>query len=393
VRGTAAGIDALLDDRGTEILLCCGSGGVGKTTTAAALALRAAERGRRVAVLTIDPARRLAQALGVPSGHLTGAEAGSEAPPDDAPRPVAGVDTSAGGSLDALVLDVRRTLDQLVDAAVPPERAAAIRANPVYESLASSFSGTQEYMAMERLGQLREQARSGERPWDLLVVDTPPSRSALDFLDAPRRLSSFLDGRFLRVLMAPARLSGRTSLRVLGVVAGNLAATMDRVLGGRLLRDVESLVSALDVVFGGFRRRAEATYAALADTRTAFVVVATPEPDPLAEAEFFVQRLRAEHLRLAAVVVNRATAAADLPAGRATELAEQLAGTGAEGAAAVLRLQAQVAARAELEQELVTDVLATGAEGAPAVVVVPARAGDVADLAALREVGEVLARS
>jgi anion-transporting ArsA/GET3 family ATPase len=380
-------LDALLDDRGTEILLCCGSGGVGKTTTAAALALRAAERGRRVAVLTVDPARRLSQALGT---------AGKDGGGDGAPVRVAGVDTGAGGSLDALVLDVRRTLDQLVDSAVPPERAATIRANPVYESLASSFSGTQEYMAMERLGQLRAAARAGERPWDLLVVDTPPSRSALDFLDAPRRLSSFLDGRFLRVLLAPARLGGRAGLRVVGVVAGGLAAVMDRVLGARLLRDVEALVSALDAVFGGFRARADATYAALADARTAFVVVAAPEPDPLAEAVFFVRRLRSEGLRLAAVVVNRvAVPEVGLPAGEARTAARSLQEEGLTGPAAVLRLHADLAARAGREHELVAGALAEALGGAggdlPAVAQVAARAGDVADLPALRGVGADLA--
>ena len=376
-------LDALLDDRGTEIVVCCGSGGVGKTTTAAAVALRAAERGRRVAVLTVDPARRLAQALGVPAG---GPEAGG-------PRAVPGVDAAAGGSLDALVLDVRRTLDQLVDAAVSPERAAAIRANPVYESVASSFSGTQEYMAMERLGQLRAAARAGEAPWDLLVVDTPPSRSALDFLDAPQRLSAFLDGRFVRLLSAPARRGGRASARVVGAVAGGLAAAMDRILGARLLRDVEALVSSLDAVFGGFRTRAEATYAALADERTAFVVVAAPEPDPLAEASYFVERLRAEGLRLAALVVNRAAVPV---AGMGPDAAREAAGRlpagapGASGAAAALALQAEVAERAAREVELVEQVLTGGGAGL-AVAVVPARGGDVSDLAALREVGADLA--
>ena len=380
-------VDALLGDPGTEILVCCGSGGVGKTTTAAALAVRAAERGRRVAVLTVDPARRLAQALGLPA-------AGDDAA--GAPRAVPGVDAAAGGSLDALVLDVRRTLDQLVDAAVSPERAAGIRANPVYESVASSFSGTQEYMAMERLGQLRAAARAGQQPWDLLVVDTPPSRSALDFLDAPQRLSAFLDGRFVRLLSAPARRGGRASARVVSAVAGGLAAAMDRILGARLLRDVESLVSSLDAVFGGFQARAEATYAALADERTAFVVVAAPEPDPLAEAAFFVERLRADGLRLAALVVNRSTVAVPgLGPEAVRSAAASLASAGAAGgegagpAAAVLALQAETAERAAREAELVEQVLA--GEEPLAVAVVPVRAGDVPDLAALRAVGADLA--
>ena len=187
-------VDALLDDRTTEIIVCCGAGGVGKTTTSAALALRAAERGRKVVVLTIDPARRLAQAMGIEQL-------------DNTPRPVPSVDAHAGGSLDAMMLDMKRTFDEVVLAHTTPERAQAILDNPFYQSLSSSFAGTQEYMAMEKLGQLK-----AERRWDLIVVDTPPSRSALDFLDAPARLGSFLDGRFLRLLLGGAKSGGRAYL-------------------------------------------------------------------------------------------------------------------------------------------------------------------------------------
>ena len=180
-------LDDVIGDRRTRVVVCCGSGGVGKTTTAAALGLRAAEQGRQVVVLTIDPARRLAQSMGLDAL-------------DNTPRPVKGVDDSAGGSLDAMMLDMKRTFDEVVLAHSTPERAQAIMDNPFYQSLSSSFSGTQEYMAMEKLGQLRAEER-----WDLIVVDTPPSRSALDFLDAPERLSSFLDGRLIRLLLKPAK--------------------------------------------------------------------------------------------------------------------------------------------------------------------------------------------
>ena len=171
-------VDRLLDDPRTRIIVCCGSGGVGKTTTAAALGLRAAERGRHVVVLTVDPARRLAQSMGLTSL-------------DNTPRPVPLPDM-ADGSLHAMMLDMKRTFDEIVETHSDPDRATQILANPFYQSLSSSFAGTQEYMAMEKLGQLR---RADE--WDLIVVDTPPSRSALDFLDAPQRLSRFLDGRLL----------------------------------------------------------------------------------------------------------------------------------------------------------------------------------------------------
>jgi anion-transporting ArsA/GET3 family ATPase len=189
-------IDRIIDDRRTRIIVCCGSGGVGKTTTAAAIGLRAAERGRQVCVLTVDPARRLAQSMGLSSL-------------DNTPRLVDGIDDEAGGSLHAMMLDMKRTFDEIVEAHADPARATQILANPFYQSLSSSFSGTQEYMAMEKLGQLR---RSDE--WDLIVVDTPPSRSALDFLDAPERLGRFLDGRLIKLLIAPVK-AGRPFGRVL----------------------------------------------------------------------------------------------------------------------------------------------------------------------------------
>ena len=199
----ALDLAALLTDHSTRIIVCCGAGGVGKTTTAAALGVWAAEQGRRVVVLTIDPARRLAQSLGLTEL-------------DNTPRPVAGIDTRAGGSLDAMMLDMKRTFDEVVEQHATPDKAAQILANPFYQAVSSSFAGTQEYMAMEKLGQLRAEAdRDG--PLGPRVVDTPPSRSALDFLDAPKRLGSFLDGRFIRLLAAPAKAGGRASLKVFSV--------------------------------------------------------------------------------------------------------------------------------------------------------------------------------
>ena len=203
-------MDELLDT--AEIVVCCGSGGVGKTTTAAALAVRAAERGRKTVVLTIDPARRLAQSMGL-----------SEL--DNTPREVAGVD----GQLDAMMLDMKRTFDEIVLAHASPEKAEQILANPFYQALSSSFAGTQEYMAMEKLGQLKSTGA-----YDLIVVDTPPSRSALDFLDAPERLSSFLDGRFVRLLLTPAR--GPAKLMTAGFSLITNALT--RILGAQFLKDL-----------------------------------------------------------------------------------------------------------------------------------------------------------
>ncbi|GGK90674.1 ArsA family ATPase [Streptomyces flaveus] len=302
-------VDPLLDDPKTRIVVCCGAGGVGKTTTAAALGLRAAERGRKVVVLTIDPARRLAQSMGIDAL-------------DNTPRRVKGVDDSANGELHAMMLDMKRTFDEIVEAHADPERAAAILNNPFYQSLSAGFAGTQEYMAMEKLGQLRARDE-----WDLIVVDTPPSRSALDFLDAPKRLGSFLDGRLIRLLTAPAKLGGRAGMKFLNVGMSMMTGTLGKLLGGQLLKDVQTFVSAMDTTFGGFRTRADATYKLLQAPGTAFLVVAAPERDALREAAYFVERLAAEDMPLAGLVLNRvhSSGAAQLSAERALAAAENLA--------------------------------------------------------------------
>ncbi|WP_392543297.1 ArsA family ATPase [Oryzobacter telluris] len=386
---TPLDVDALLADPGTGIIVCCGSGGVGKTTTAAALGVRAAESGRRVVVLTIDPARRLAQSLGLTEL-------------DNVPRPVEGVGRD-GGSLDAMMLDMKRTFDEVVESHSTPEKAAQILANPFYQAVSSSFAGTQEYMAMEKLGQLRAEAER-EGTWDLVIVDTPPSRSALDFLDAPKRLGSFLDGRFIRLLTAPARAGGRAYLKVFSVGATVTAAALNKVLGGQLLSDVQTFVAALDTMFGGFRERADVTYALLKEDATAFVVVAAPERDALREAAYFVDRLGSEGMPLAGVVVNRMQrlAAPALSGSRASAAAEQLedadddAPAGAAGAAAMagltpalLRLHADLADVATRHQGHVARFVA-GHPGVP-MATVPASATDIHDLDGLRRVGAALA--
>ncbi|MFH8465424.1 ArsA family ATPase [Streptomyces sp. NPDC017991] len=304
------GVDALIDDPGTRIVVCCGSGGVGKTTTAAALGLRAAERGRKVVVLTIDPARRLAQSMGIDAL-------------DNTPRRVKGIDDSASGELHAMMLDMKRTFDEIVEAHADRERAATILNNPFYQSLSAGFAGTQEYMAMEKLGQLR-----AREEWDLIVVDTPPSRSALDFLDAPKRLGSFLDGKLIRLLTAPAKLGGRAGMKFLNVGMSMMTGTLGKLLGGQLLKDVQTFVAAMDTTFGGFRTRADATYKLLQAPGTAFLVVAAPERDALREAAYFVERLAAEEMPLAGLVLNRVhgSGATQLSAERALAAAENLAG-------------------------------------------------------------------
>jgi anion-transporting ArsA/GET3 family ATPase len=367
-------IDAILDDPRTRIVVCCGSGGVGKTTTAAALGLRAAERGRTVVVLTVDPARRLAQSMGLTEL-------------DNTPRLVRG--TTGEGTLHAMMLDMKRTFDEIIEAHADPERARQILTNPFYQSLSSSFSGTQEYMAMEKLGQLR---RSGD--WDLIIVDTPPSRSALDFLDAPERLGRFLDGRLIRVLTAPAKAGGRSAFKLLNAGFGIVAGMLTKILGAQVLKDLQTFVSALDAVFGGFRQRADQTYRLLQAPGTAFVVVATPERDAMREASYFVERLAGERMPLAGLVVNRVhlSPAGALSAVRSAAAAEDLEARGEhELTAAVLRLHAgrmQLAAREQREREHFASAHPT-----VPLTQVPAMPVDVHDLEGLREIGDLLAAS
>ncbi|HEX5297582.1 MAG TPA: ArsA-related P-loop ATPase [Streptosporangiaceae bacterium] len=377
-------MDRLIDDRRTRIIVCCGSGGVGKTTAAAAIGLRAAERGRQACVLTVDPARRLAQSMGLTSL-------------DNTPRQVDGVETADGGSLHAMMLDMKRTFDEIVEAHADPDRAAQILANPFYQSLSSSFAGTQEYMAMEKLGQLR---RADE--WDLIVVDTPPSRSALDFLDAPQRLGRFLDGRLIRLLTAPAK-TGMSAMRVLNAGFAMMTGALTKILGAQVLKDAQTFVTAFDTMFGGFRERAEATYRLLQAPGTAFLVVAAPEPDALREASYFVERLDAERMPLAGLILNRVhtSQAARLSAARSLAAAETLETqdrtNGAESdtprhsiAIAALRMHAERMHLSKRERRLAEHF--TSAHPAIPVAEVIAQPEDVHDLAGLRVVGTILSQ-
>jgi anion-transporting ArsA/GET3 family ATPase len=362
-------IDRIIDDRRTRIIVCCGSGGVGKTTTAAAIGLRAAERGRQVCVLTVDPARRLAQSLGLTSL-------------DNTPRVIEGISGEAGGSLHAMMLDMKRTFDEIVEAHAEPGRAAQILANPFYKSLSSSFAGTQEYMAMEKLGQLR---RSDE--WDLIVVDTPPSRSALDFLDAPERLGRFLDGRLIRLLTSPVK-AGRPITKVLNAGFSVMTGALTKVLGGQLLRDAQTFVTAFDTMFGGFRERADATYKLLQAPGTAFLVVAAPEQDALREAAYFVERLGEERMPLAGLILNRVhrVPAIGLSAARALAAAETLEPEGSSVAVAALRLHAERMTLSDREQRVAAAF--TSAHPAVPVVEIPAFPADVHDLDGLRRLAQ-----
>jgi anion-transporting ArsA/GET3 family ATPase len=377
-------MDRIIDDRRTRIIVCCGSGGVGKTTAAAAIGLRAAERGRQACVLTVDPARRLAQSMGLTSL-------------DNTPRRVDGIDTADGGSLYAMMLDMKRTFDEIVEAHADPDRAAQILANPFYQSLSSSFAGTQEYMAMEKLGQLRHADE-----WDLIVVDTPPSRSALDFLDAPQRLGRFLDGRLIRVLTLPAK-AGMSYMKVLNAGFAMMTGALTKILGAQVLKDAQTFVTAFDTMFGGFRERAEWTYQLLQAPGTAFLVVAAPEPDALREASYFVERLDAERMPLAGLILNRVhtspasrlSAARSLAAAETLEAQDRPNGSSSDGprysiAAAALRMHAERMQLGKRERRLAEHF--TSAHPAIPVAEVIAQPEDVHDLDGLRVIGTMLSQ-
>jgi anion-transporting ArsA/GET3 family ATPase len=360
----ALDLGPILRDSRTSIVVTCGSGGVGKTTTAAAMALWAADAGRNVAVLTIDPAKRLAQSLGL--REL-----------DNDPRRVDVPLAHPDGQLWAMMLDTRRTFDEMVSQHSTPERAKAILANPFYQVISTSFSGTQEYMAMEKLANL---AATGQ--FDLIVVDTPPSRSALDFLDAPQRLSSFMDGRMIKLLATPSR----GVMKIVGAGFALFSRAVTAVLGGQMLADAAQFVQLFEDMFGGFRERAQATYELLRAPGTKFVVVSICEGDALREASYFTDRLRAEHMPLAGLVLNRThPPLADLPAGAAQVAATKLERS-APLTAAVLEIHTQrLAVRsAELHMRARFDRVHTDLP----VVEVPALPSDAHDLPAGGEIAQ-----
>ena len=361
-------LKSILSDRSNRVVVCCGAGRVGKTTTAAAMALRAAEYGRTVVVLTIDPAKRLAQALGVEDLNNS---------PQQVP-----LGPEVTGELHAMMLDMSRTFDEMVIEHAGPERAQAILENQFYQTVTTSLAGTQEYMAMEKLGQLLGQDR-----WDLVVVDTPPSRNALDFLDAPKRLGSFMDGRLWRLLLGPGRGIGRLVTGVMGLAVKALST----VLGSQMLSDASMFVQSLDSTFGGFREKADRTYELLKRRGTQFVVVSAAEPDALREAAFFVDRLSEEGMPLAGLILNRThPMLCALPVERALDGAGALEAApdrkGDKLAAAVLQIHADRGQTAKREIRLLSRF--TGANPHVPVVGVPSLPFDVSDRTALQAIAD-----
>jgi anion-transporting ArsA/GET3 family ATPase len=346
-------LDALVAT--AEVVVCCGSGGVGKTTTAAALGLQAARIGRRCVVVTIDPAKRLADALGVPGG-LT-----------NDPIQLA---VDGPGELWALMLDTATTFDGLVTSnAANPEQAARILGNSFYRNIAGSLGGTQEYMAAERLLALHLDTR-----FDIVIVDTPPTRNALDFLDAPRTLARFLDHPVFKLMMMPTR----RGLRVLGILSQPLLRSIGKVIGTEVLADALAFFQAFDGMETGFRKRADDVIELLHGETTGFVLVASPRVDTINEARFFADRLVDKDLGVAAIIVNRATPDFGEPVGRRPRGVAE---------ASLYDNQAQLHTLAVGEREHITPLVAETGRQPTWVALLP---GDVHDLEALDTIRALL---
>ena len=340
-----------------SVVVCCGSGGVGKTTISAALALEAARQGRRACGVTIDPARRLASALGV----------------DSLPNQPARIEGRWPGELWALMLDPKVTFDDLVHRYAPStEQAEAILGNRLYRNLTGALSGTQEYMAMEKLFELTEEGR-----FDLVVVDTPPTRNALDFLDAPRRLTHFLGNRLFQLLMAPTR----AYLRAVSLATQALLRAVSKVVGTDMVQDAVAFFQAFDGMLDGFRVRAEHMRALLEQPTTAFVLVTSPRPDSVEEAEWFADRLDKSGLRTDALVVNRVHPSWPVPG----ELPDAPEGSALAGLIGISRDHQRVAER----EEAAFGALASRLAPSP-VIRVPLLETDVHDVDGLGSVADHL---
>ena len=279
-----------------------------------------------------------------------------------------------------MMLDMRRTFDEMVLEYSDPGRAQSILDNKFYQTVATSLAGTQEYMAMEKLGQLLAQDR-----WDLVVVDTPPSRNALDFLDAPKRLGSFMDSRMWKLFLGPGRGFGKLVTGAMGLAM----KAVSTIVGSQMLSDAANFVQSLDSTFGGFREKAERTYELLKRRGTQFVVVSAAEPDALREATFFVDRLSAEGMPLAGLVLNRThPMLCPLTVERAIDGVVELEDAGDGGAltAAVLRIHADRGQTAKREVRLLSRF--TGANPHVRVVGVPSLPFDVSDMNALQAIAD-----
>ncbi len=361
----SAHLDAIL--AGRSICICVGSGGVGKTTTSAAIAVAMAHRDLKVAVLTIDPARRLADSIGL-------SELGNE------PSRVDLREVRGGGELWAMMLDPKATFDEVIQRYSPDEEARRrILDNRIYQQISGALAGSQEYMAMEKLYELDELDE-----FDLLILDTPPSRNALDFLDAPRRVTQFVEGRAMRLFIRPTGFGARIAGRGFSVVSSMLR----RVTGGDLIADLSEFFSAMAVLLGGFRERAERVEGLLRDERSAFLIVTGPTGESIEEAGYLRGKLDEGDLPLGAVIVNRVHVS-DAPGDDDTARAA-LAGVIGDGDL-IERVLAAHAARSILAERDRANIsaLRAGSPGVP-VFEVPELSEEIHDLDGLRDFAQLL---
>lgn len=342
----------------SDVIICCGSGGVGKTTTAAVIGIEAAARGRRAVVVTIDPAKRLADALGLVGGLG----------PEPQRIDVAG----DSGELWAMMLDTAATFDGLVRRhAADDEQVERILSNRFYRNMASAMSGTQEYMAAETLHALHHDDR-----FDLVIVDTPPSRNALDFLEAPGVLSRFLDHRVFKLAMLPTR----GGLKIVGTAAQPVLKAIGKIVGSDVLSDSLAFFQSFAGMESGFRERADEVVALLRAEHTSFIVVASPKRDTIAEAVWFAQQLDDQDVGVAAAIVNRVQP--EFPAADRSSSASEPAGD--DVLAALRRNAAQLAAIREAEVAALKPLVDL-VEPCP-VALLPLLPADVHDLDGLRDV-------
>ncbi len=367
-------IGALADRR---LIVCAGAGGVGKTTVSAGLALGLAAEGLRTVVVTIDPARRLATALG-----MTGLSDEPMRVPAEAVLP------GGGGELWALQLDAKATFDRLVSRYAPDDAARdRILDNRIYRHLSGAVAGAQEYMAVERLHELVDEGR-----FERIVLDTPPATNALDFLDAPQRITRFIEGRALRLLVRPGMAAGGIGWRILHAGSGTVMSLLERLTGAQMLRDVGDFLAGFEGMYQGFADRAQAVRAMLLSDESAFVVVAAPEPDALGQAVALSARLADEGFPMAGVVLNRVHR---LPPGGPAPVPDLARALREAGAPDAEGLAARVAATQAEDQLLgLRDLDAReglrSAVGAARVTEVPSFAHEPVELAGIAEVAAAL---
>jgi anion-transporting ArsA/GET3 family ATPase len=365
-----------------RVLITVGAGGVGKTTTAAAIGVAAAQRGKRVLCLTIDPAKRLAESLGITEMRTEAAQV------DPARFEAAGVKLT--GSLTAMMLDTKRTFDELViKYSSSKEKADRLLSNKLYQYVSTSLAGTQEYMAMEKLVAVKDDPR-----YDLIVLDTPPTTNALDFLDAPQRLMEALDSATMKWFVQAFQSGGKFSLNLIAKSAATILRTIARITGGGFLEAMAEFIGELNDLFGGFKERAARVESALRGPEVAFVLVTSASPPSIQEVLYFAERLSEANMPRGAFVVNRFHLPPALAAEGVTE-ADASAGIAARGlsldedaASRIVKAHADAVKLAALDTRHLRAL--GGSAGTTPIVRVPELETDVHDLKLLAQLGDVL---